>query len=75
MNWINNQNGHKLTTIEKVRQLLKMSYKLIFVQVGELENLKRKNNFKDVETNYINRIYNHFVVNELTKTDYYLLKI
>lgn len=78
MNWIKTQKQPKaitISTVDKNRTLVKMAYKLILVHADELLRLKTKNNYKDVDIKYVNLLYQHYIVNGLSKAEFYKLKI
>lgn len=75
MNWITERATTKISTVDKTRALVKMAYKLILVHADELIRLKTKNNYKDVDIKFVNRLYEHYLVNGLGKTEFYELKI
>lgn len=78
MNWIKTQTDPRavsISTFDKNRALVKMSYKLILVHADELIRLKLKNNYKDVDIKYVNLLYQHYIVNGLGKAEFYELKI
>jgi hypothetical protein len=60
MNWIHN-NSNEPTTVDKLKELLKQSYKLVLVQQQELERMKNKS-LHAVDSNYINSLYKHYIV-------------
>ena len=68
-NWIHSKEV-LLSLNDKVKDLLKIGHKLVLVQQHELERI-RATKHKDRYANYINGLYQHYVVNELPKT--YLL--
>jgi hypothetical protein len=75
MNWITERATTKISTVDKTRALLKMSYKLILVHADEMLRLKTKNNYKDIDIKFVNLLYEHYIVNGLGKNEFYNLKI
>ena len=60
MNWMHN-NSSEPSSYDKIKELLKQSYKLVLVQQHELERMKNKS-LHAVDSNYINYLYNHYIV-------------
>lgn len=75
MNWIKKQTYPEVSTTDKVKILIKIGYKLILIHFEELIFLRSKNHYKDAEAIYISRLYNHYIVKGLGKTEFYELKI
>ena len=66
-NWKTSLGSNILTHKDKIRELLKIRRKLVLVQVHELERLhKNDKSYKDTE--YVNNLYDHYIVNKLPKT-------
>ena len=68
-NWIHN-NSNEPTTIDKLKELLKQPYKLVLVQQHELERMRDKS-LHTTDVNYINNLYQHYVVEGKGKTYLY----
>lgn len=68
-NWIHN-NSNEPTTIDKLKELLKQPYKLVLVQQHELERMRDKS-LHTTDVNYINSLYNHYIVEGKGKTYLY----
>ena len=68
-NWIATKKTEP-TTIDKLRELLKKPYKLVLVQQHELEKLRVKK-LHQVDTDYINSLYQHYIVEGKGKTYLY----
>ena len=68
-NWIHSKEV-LLSLNDKVKDLLKIGHKLVLVQQHELERI-RVTKYKDKYSNYVNQLYEHYIVNGLPKT--YLL--
>ena len=68
MNWIQQQNKSESSTADKLKELLKIHYKLVLVQTDELERLRNKKVFKDFDSVYVNNLYKHYIVEGLGKT-------
>jgi hypothetical protein len=67
MNWINTKIKEVLTNGDKLKILLKPSVNLVLVQKDTLELLRgKKLNAYDI--NYIGRLYDDYIVNQLGKT-------
>ena len=71
MNWIQQQNKSELSTADKLKELLKIHYKLVLVQTDELERLRNKKVFKDFDSVYVNNLYKHYITFGLGKTYLY----
>ena len=67
-NWINTKEKEVISNIDKIKILLKQPYKLVLVQQHELEKLRLKSTLKVNDINYINSLYDHYIVNGLGKT-------
>lgn len=74
MNWIKTPSAPGISTVDKTRELVKISYKLILVHSDELLRLKTKNNYKDIDIKYVNQLYQHYIINGLGKNEFYNLK-
>lgn len=59
-NWIHN-NSNEPTTIDKLKELLKQSYRLVLVQQHELERMRNKS-LHSVDSNYIESLYKHYII-------------
>lgn len=68
-NWIHSKEVI-LSLNDKVKDLLKIGHKLVLVQQHELERI-RATKHKDRHADYINQLYQHYIVDGLPKT--YLL--
>ena len=68
-NWIHSKEVI-LSLNDKVKDLLKIGHKLVLVQQHELERI-RATKHKDRYSDYINQLYQHYIVDGLPKT--YLL--
>lgn len=68
MNWIKNQKSTELSVADKVKELLKIHYKLVLVQIDELTRLRNKKVLKDFDSVYINGLYKHYILEGLGKT-------
>ena len=68
-NWIHSKEV-LLSLNDKVKDLLKIGYKLVLVQQHELERI-RVSRHTDRYDDYINKLYQHYIVDGLPKT--YLL--
>ena len=68
-NWIHSKEV-LLSLNDKVKDLLKIGHKLVLVQQHELEKI-RATKHKDRYSDYINKLYQHYIVDKLPKT--YLL--
>lgn len=67
MNWINTKIKEVLTNGDKLKILLKPSVNLVLVQKDTLELLRgKKLNAYDI--NYIERLYDDYIVKQLGKT-------
>lgn len=67
MNWIKTQNGTtELSTIDKIKELLKIHLKLVLVQ--ELRKLKQLKTYHTNDINYVNSLYKHYITLGLGKT-------
>jgi hypothetical protein len=66
MNWIHSRKPI-MTLPDKVKELLKIGDKLVLVQKHELERLK-DDTHKDRHADYINQLYDHYIVKKLPKT-------
>lgn len=66
-NWITSQNNPELSILDKIKILLSQPYKLVLVQQHELERLKI-NNSRIKHLNYVNNLYNHYIINKGIKT-------
>ena len=65
-NWIHS----KLPLVsvnDKIKELLSISDKLVLIQQHELERIKSKK-LRSKEYNYINALYQHYIINKLPKT-------
>lgn len=58
---------NRITLLDKIKRLLEQPYKLVLVQKHELERL-RINNSRSKHEAYINRLYDHYIINKLPKT-------
>lgn len=68
-NWIKQQGKtQEPSIIDKVKQLLKIHFKLVLVQTDELLRLKRIKTFHTKEIVYINYLYNHYIILGLGKS-------
>ena len=68
-NWIYNKKKEVMSISDKIKILLKPSnaIKLVFVQKCELEYLQKNiKNYKYFD--YVNSLYNHYIINNLPKT-------
>ena len=65
-NWVHSDASH-LTLRDKVKELLKVHYKLVLVQVHELERLRNSSKLNE-SANYVDYLYNHYIVQQLPKT-------
>lgn len=68
MNWIKNQKTIVPSYLDKVKELLKISNKLVLVQLNELQNLRNCKTFHTKETVFIDYLYNHYVTLGLGKS-------
>ena len=66
-NWVHDKIP-LLSTNDKIRELLKEPSKLVLVQVHELERIKAQNKSKLSTNDYVNRLYDHYIVKGLPKT-------
>jgi hypothetical protein len=71
MNWIRQKNQPDLSTLDKIRDLLKIHYKLVMVQFDELTALKKRGVSNDSEIKFVNFLHNHYVVLGLGKSEMY----
>lgn len=72
MNWIKNQNGtQELSTIDKIKELLKIDLKLVLVQADELRKLKQLKTYHTNDIVYVNQLYKHYITLGLGKTFLY----
>lgn len=67
-NWIKNQKIQQASTIDKVKQLLKIHFKLVLVQATELSRLKKMKTFHANDMVYVDNLYNHYIVLGLSKS-------
>lgn len=68
MNTFNNRlRPNQLTIQDKIKRLLEQPYKLVLVQRHELERLRLNKNRAKHEA-YIDQLYNHYIINKLSKT-------
>jgi hypothetical protein len=68
-NWIKQQNKvQEASYPDKIKQLLKISSKLVLVQRDELLNIKEIKRLKDNHITYINYLYNHYITSGLGKS-------
>jgi hypothetical protein len=58
---------NSITLLDKVKALLEQPYKLVLVQQHELERLRSKEN-RSQYSDYIERLYTHYIVKKLGKT-------
>lgn len=65
-NWVHIKNN-VLTLNDKIISLMSIKHKLVLVQQHELERLK-VDKHKSKHANYINDLYNHYIVNNGSKT-------
>jgi hypothetical protein len=77
MNWIAQNKPNKVSSLDKLRELLKIHYKLVLIQADELARLrvKQKGIQTDYEKRFIDFLYNHYIVQGLGKTEMYTAKI
>ena len=68
MNWIKNQKTAELSTIDKIKELLKISSRLVLVQESELKKLKQLTSYRTDDRVYVNSLYNHYITLGLGKT-------
>ena len=68
-NWIHSKEV-LLSLNDKVKDLLKIGHKLVLVQQHELERI-RVSRHTDRYSDYINKLYQHYIIDGLPKT--YLL--
>ncbi len=68
-NWISDKNH--LSVADKIKELLFQPYRLVLVQQHELERL-RVHEGRAKYANYVNALYNHYIINNGFKT--YLIK-
>ena len=68
-NWIYNSKKEVMSLSDKIKILLKPknAIKLVYIQKCELE-LLQKDAKKDKSHEYVNYLYNHYIVNNLPKT-------
>lgn len=68
-NWIYNNKKEVVSLSDKIKILLKPknSLKLVYIQKCELE-LLQKDSKKDKAHEYVNYLYNHYIVHNLPKT-------
>ena len=59
-NWISDPKS-EITAKDKIKDLLQRPYKLVLIQQQELETLRTKD-LSIKETEYINNLYNHYIV-------------
>jgi hypothetical protein len=71
MNWIRQKNQPDLSTLDKIRDLLKIHYKLVLVQSHEVEALKKRGVSNDSEIKFVNFLHNHYVILGLGKSEMY----
>ena len=64
-NWTHSK--EVLSLNDKVKDLLKIGHKLVLVQQHELERIRAAKH-KDRYSDYINQLYQHYIVNGLPKT-------
>lgn len=64
-NWVNDKVS-SLTLNDKLKELIKIGYKLVLVQLHELERI-RLSKHKDRYSNYIEMLYNHYITLGLPK--------
>jgi hypothetical protein len=57
---------------EKIYELHRINYKLLLCHQSEIQYLKnqKKNGTSDVDTVYINNLYNHYIIKGLCKKQY-----
>jgi hypothetical protein len=68
MNWISQQNNPKPSKFDKIKQLLKISSKLVLVQKDELENLRNVKTLHNKEIVFIDYLFNHYITLGLGKS-------
>lgn len=66
-NWIHDQKKQEPSLNDKLLILLKNSDKLVLVQKHELERIRNLRH-KDSQFEYINQLYQHYIVLGLPKT-------
>ena len=64
-NWVNDK-VPSLTLNDKLKELIRIGYKLVLVQLHELERI-RLSKHKDRYSDYIEMLYNHYIVLGLPK--------
>ena len=57
-----------ITSIDKIRTLLRQPYKLVLVQQHELERLRILGINTDYQRQYVDNLYSHYVENQGVKT-------
>ena len=57
-----------ITSIDKIRTLLRQPYKLVLVQQHELERLRVTGINTDYQRQYVDNLYTHYVENQGVRT-------
>lgn len=71
-NWIKQTVGEMQPTVEdKLKALLRVPYKLVLVQLHELEKLRNRNKKNDYDIRFIEYLYLHYIVEGKGKTYLY----
>jgi hypothetical protein len=68
MNWIRQQGQQQQSIPDKIKQLLKISSKLVLVQAEELALIKNLKTFHAKEVVFIDYLYNHYITLGLGKS-------
>lgn len=72
MNWIKQRGKtEEPSTIDKVKQLLKIHLKLVLIQADELRKLKQLKTYHTNDIVYVNQLYKHYITLGLGKTFLY----
>lgn len=67
MNWISQQNKPQLSNFDKIKQLVKISSKLVLVQADELSKIKNLKTLHHKEIVFVDYLYNHYITLGLGK--------
>ena len=66
-NWV--QDNGKKTSVDMIKDLLNLKDKLLLVHFHELERIKLKGNDSSKYISFVEKQYNHYIIENKTKQD------
>lgn len=69
-NWVSRKPGH-ISFKDKIKALKKMKQELLLCHQTEIERINTDNNHSACYVNYVERLYNHYIIEKKSKIDFF----